>query len=71
MVIVADTDRSVRFYHDVLGLSVEYESAVWTQLDAGAVSIGLHGAKDGPGPKPRSTVIGFYVDDLSARCTTS
>jgi len=54
MVIVGDMDCSVRFYHDVLGLSVEYESAAWTQLDAGAVSIGLHGAKDGPGPKPGS-----------------
>ena len=53
MLVVADMERSVAFYRDVLGLSVEYESPDWSQLASpDGASIGLHegsdvGASDG------------------------
>jgi predicted enzyme related to lactoylglutathione lyase len=39
---VADMERAVRFYRDVLGLKVTDEDAHFTGLSAGGVRIGLH-----------------------------
>lgn len=64
MVVVADMERSVRFYRDVLGLRVEYESPHWTQLDGGTISIGLHGGGEGaPAAGEPALQLGFYVED--------
>lgn len=40
---VADMDRAVAFYRDVLGLGVSTQTEEWTELDADGVTIGLNG----------------------------
>lgn len=61
---VADMDRAVSFYRDVLGLTPEYESAYWTSFQVGpSVHLGLHA---GAAPEGSSFVVGFLCDDLRA-----
>jgi lactoylglutathione lyase len=70
MLMVSDLQRSVAFYRDVFELEVEYESAGWSQLSAGTISIGLHPPFEGGGPKPGGAKLTFYVDDLQATVDT-
>jgi len=65
MVVVKDMKRSVAFYRDVLGLKLEFESPHWSQLNAGAIKIGLH--PEGKDVKVSPTTglnFGFYVPDV-------
>jgi catechol-2,3-dioxygenase len=39
---VADMQRAVRFYTEVLGLELVESSSHWTSLSAGGVRVGLH-----------------------------
>lgn len=43
MVTVSDMDRSVRFYRDVLGLRLRFQSSDWTEFETGNTTIALHG----------------------------
>ncbi len=72
MITVSDMSRSVKFYRDVLGLSLKSESPDWTEFSTGTTMLALHG---GGRPKPRTETdtgatfagtctIGFNVDDL-------
>jgi len=65
MLIVKDMDRSVAFYRDVVGLSVEMHTPFWSSLSAGNISLGLHPesehAKVAPGT---GCTFGFEVDDI-------
>ena len=65
MVVVKDMERSVRFYRDVLGLKLEYQSPGWSQLSAGNIGLGLHPegkeVKASPGT---GCTFGFHVDDI-------
>ncbi len=46
---VSDMDRAVAFYRDVLELELIRRSGEeWSQLAAGSVQVGLHGAGSGP-----------------------
>ncbi len=39
---VADMERALRFYRDLLGIPVENRSEWWSALDIGGVRLGLH-----------------------------
>jgi catechol 2,3-dioxygenase-like lactoylglutathione lyase family enzyme len=61
---VADMDRAVAFYRDVLGLSLEYRSGnEWAQFAAGPVKIGLHGTGSAGEARGGGT-LAFTVADL-------
>ncbi len=72
MVTVSDMARSVKFYRDVLGLTLKYETPEWTEFDTGKTTLALHGGGK-PMPKMESDKmenyagtcsVGFYVEDL-------
>jgi len=65
MVVVKDMDRSVAFYRDVLGLKPKFQSAEWSELEAGAVNVGLHAQSEHLKVHPtESAQFSFYVDDI-------
>ena len=65
VLIVKDMDRSLAFYRDVVGLSVEMHSPYWSSLSAGNISLGLHPegqhVKVAPGT---GCTFGFEVADI-------
>ena len=67
MINVSDMERSVRFYRDALGLTVEQESPYWSQLDAGTISIGLHsgGPAEGAAEAEPALTLSFAVEDIA------
>ena len=62
---VADLDRAIAFYAEVLGLPlVRREGDEWAELDAGPIRLALHaGAGDG---REHDRAAGFEVEDLDA-----
>jgi lactoylglutathione lyase len=71
MIMVSDMDRSVRFYRDVLGLKLKFQSPEWTEFDVDSTTLALHGGgKPQPAP-PREQYagvasIGFEVANLDS-----
>ena len=69
MVMVSDMSRSVRFYRDILGLRLRFESPDWTEFETGMTVLALHGggkaAVVSHEPKAGTASIGFYVDHLT------
>jgi predicted enzyme related to lactoylglutathione lyase len=65
MLMVQDMARAIRFYHDVIGLEVKFESPEWTELAYGAAIVALHGGGKG---EFRTTGLGFQVKDIRAAC---
>ncbi len=62
---VADMDRAVAFYRDLLGLPlIRRAGDEWAEFDAGAVRLALHGAVHGHGPPPGGATAVFLVNDL-------
>jgi lactoylglutathione lyase len=59
---VADMDRAVKFYRDVLGLPVKFESPGLSEFATGDTSLALHPASE----KNRAGTygVGFTVKDL-------
>ena len=43
---VADMEKAVKFYHDVLGLEVKFESPGWSEFVTGETTLELHPASD-------------------------
>jgi predicted enzyme related to lactoylglutathione lyase len=43
---VADMDSAVKFYRDVLGLAVKFESPGWSEFATGETSFALHPASE-------------------------
>jgi lactoylglutathione lyase len=73
MVNVSDMSRSVAFYRDTVGLSLQFESPGWSEFQTGATTLALHlvRARGGEGQAPAGPVagtcsIGFSVEDLAA-----
>src|SRR5947208_16822831 len=62
---VADMDRAVAFYRDVLGLQlVRREGASWAVFDVAGRMFALHGAVDGRPIAPGGAAAVFRVEDL-------
>ena len=65
MLVVRDMGRSVRFYRDVIGLKLMFETPGWAQLDAGNIQLGLHPESERLKTKPsEGCSFGFYVKDI-------
>jgi lactoylglutathione lyase len=59
---VADMDRAVKFYRDVIGLSLKFESPGWSEFATGDTTLALHPASQ---KNPAGRVeLGFNVVDL-------
>ena len=59
---VADMTRAVKFYRDVIGLPLKFESPDWSEFSTGETTLALHAASD---ENPAGKVeIGFAVPDL-------
>jgi predicted enzyme related to lactoylglutathione lyase len=59
---VADMDRAVKFYRDVLGLQLTFESPGWSEFVTGETRLALHpaSAKNAAG----AVELGFTVPDI-------
>ena len=61
---VADMDKAVKFYRDVLGLKLKFESSGWSEFVTGETTLALHPASD---KNPTGKVeLGFTVADVEA-----
>ena len=60
---VGDMDRAVKFYRDIIGLPLKFQSPGWSEFSLGETSLGLHPAseKNAPG----KVEMGFNVPDLA------
>ena len=61
---VADMNRAVAFYRDMVGLSPKFESPEWSEFSTGETTLALHPASE-KNP-PGKLEIGFGVPDLRA-----
>jgi lactoylglutathione lyase len=59
---VADMDRAVKFYRDVVGLQLKFESPHWSEFITGNTTFALHPASD-KNP-PGKLEMGLAVPDL-------
>ena len=59
---VADMNRAVKFYRDVLGLRLKFESSEWSEFATGETTLALHPAtaKHSAG----AVELGFTVTDI-------
>ncbi len=65
VLIVKDMDRSLAFYRDAIGLTVEMHTPYWSSLNAGNISLGLHPESDHSKVAPGSgCTFGFEVADI-------
>ena len=61
---VSDVGRAVKFYSDVLGLQLKFESPGWSECLTGETTLALHPASE---KNPAGTVeLGFTVVDVEA-----
>jgi predicted enzyme related to lactoylglutathione lyase len=67
MLMVEDMARATAFYRDVIGLEVQLESPMWTELTCGDAIVALHGGGTGAHTK---TGLSFQVSDLVSACQT-
>jgi lactoylglutathione lyase len=59
---VADMDRAVKFYRDVLGLPLKFHSPGWSEFVTGETTLALHPASQ---KNPAGAVeLGFSVPDI-------
>lgn len=59
---VGDMDRAVKFWRDVLGLPLKFESPAWSEFATGETTLALHPASQN---NPAGTVqLGFTVPDI-------
>jgi predicted enzyme related to lactoylglutathione lyase len=59
---VTDMDRAVKFYRDVVGLPLKFQSPGWSEFETGETSLGLHPASEKN--RAGSVELGFRVPDL-------
>ncbi len=59
---VADMNRAVKFYRDIIGLPLKFESPGWSEFATGETTLALHPASQ---KNPAGKVeLGFNVADL-------
>jgi predicted enzyme related to lactoylglutathione lyase len=59
---VGDMNRAVKFYRDVLGFQLKFESPGWSEFATGETTLALHPASE---KNPAGAVeLGFTVPDL-------
>ena len=59
---VGDMNRAVKFYRDVLGLQLKFESPGWSEFVTGQTTLALHPASE---KNPAGNVeLGFTVPDI-------
>ena len=81
---VADMDHAVKFYRDVLGLPLRFQSPGWTEFSTGETSLALHPAFQrnparslelGFNACPRHQVFGGtlaqFLDSEGGRCSVA
>jgi len=62
---VTDMNKAVRFYRDILGLQLRFESPGWSEFATGETTLALHPASD---MNPAGKVeFGFTVPDVEAK----
>ncbi|HTM90181.1 MAG TPA: VOC family protein [Terriglobales bacterium] len=59
---VGDMDRAVKFYRDVLGLPLKFNSPGWSEFSTGETTLALHPASDRN--PPGKVELGFNVPDI-------
>jgi len=64
VITVSDMSRSVKFYRDVLGLTLKFESKDWSEFITGPTTIALHG-----GGKPAPASMSKQGELLAGTCT--
>jgi len=63
---VTDMDRAVRFYRDMLGLPLRFQSPGWSEFATGETSLSLHPASE---KNPAGSIeLGFNVGNLERFC---
>ncbi|MBV8881714.1 MAG: VOC family protein [Planctomycetaceae bacterium] len=62
---VRDTERSARWYSELLGIAARHKEPGWVELETKGVSICLHGGREG-GRLKDATSVAFKVDDFDA-----
>jgi lactoylglutathione lyase len=60
---VADMNRAVKFYRDVIGLPLKFESPGWTEFSTGETTLALHPATERNAAGKLE--LGFSVSDLA------
>ena len=65
MLMAQDMHRAIRFYRDVIGLEVKFESPEWSELVFGDAIVALHGGGTGA---LRTTGLSLQVKDIRAAC---
>ena len=61
---VGNMDNAVKFYRDVVGLTLKFESPGWSEFATGETTLALHPASD---KNPAGKVqLGFTVADVEA-----
>jgi lactoylglutathione lyase len=62
---VRDTERSARWYSELLGIPARHKQPGWVELETKGVTVCLHGGREGGRVKDPSSV-GFKVEDFDA-----
>jgi lactoylglutathione lyase len=75
MVMVSNMDASVKFYRDVLGLKLRFDSPGWSEFETGPTTLALHVAAGAAEKQPEHSAagtlrIGFNVDDVDRATAT-
>ncbi|MEZ0391218.1 MAG: VOC family protein [Pseudobdellovibrionaceae bacterium] len=65
MIMAQDMNRAVQFYTKTVGLSVRFQSDMWTELQWEGSTVALHGGWDG---KVNRTGLSFQVQDIRTAC---
>jgi len=61
---VSDLSRAIRFYREILGLSLKYEFKDYAGFDVGGVELGVKTWGDMEPPRQGEPVVSFLVDDV-------
>ncbi|HEX5432812.1 MAG TPA: VOC family protein, partial [Candidatus Angelobacter sp.] len=61
---VADMERAVAFYRDVVGLPLKFQSPEWSEFATGEITFALHPSSDKSAAGKME--LGFSVPDLKA-----